>query len=93
MTPPLKLRTFQTHEKSEKMLHNHRKIRSIAQNWSQDVFLSALDDFSQTKIFSNFLKKFWQIFDFLTTFSAKFDFWTIFFWKNRKNFFCCNNQL
>ena len=56
---------------AQKVLENPRKIRSIAQNWSVDLFLSVLNDFSGKKNFRIFPQIFAPIIDFLVKISEK----------------------
>ena len=60
--PVLSLK-LELRSKSEKVLENREEIRSIAQNWSVDVFLSVLKYFPE-KNFLDFSEEFWSIFRF-----------------------------
>ena len=88
MTPrPLKLHTFLHIEKSVKMIHNRRKLRSTAKNWSVHVFCSVLNDFAEKIVFCFFSKNIGPKIEILTKNCQNFDIFTKIFWKNRKNCF------
>jgi hypothetical protein len=72
------------------LLHNPRETRSRAQNWSVNVFFYALTDLAEEIFFAIFPEKFSPNFELslnFIKFGQHFDFWTIFFQKNREKYF------
>ncbi len=68
----------------QNVLHNRRKIRSRAQNWSVDVFLRPPNDFHEIFFRPIFLKKFGPKIEIFIKITENFDFWSKYFWKSRK---------
>ena len=66
ITPkPAKPLSYNTLPESGKLVEDRGGIRSVAQNWSGDVFLSLLNDYPEKDDFLIFPKYFTPIFDFL----------------------------